>query len=90
MSIKECKLSNSDAVLLVKDYTTNNVRGDVEFYPDTNSTFSYKALIIHLRTLNPGRFFSFLVGNFCCDINNWADITSMPYATYILQPIMGS
>ena len=25
----------------------------------------------------------------CCDINNQAAMTSMPYASYMLQPIMG-
>ena len=25
----------------------------------------------------------------CCDINNWAAMISMPYATYILHPITG-
>ena len=38
MWIKECKLLNLEAVQLVEDYTSNNVRGAVEFYLDTNST----------------------------------------------------
>ena len=41
MCIKERKLSNMEAVQLVKDYTSEGARGAVEFYLDTNSTWRY-------------------------------------------------
>ena len=50
MCIQELRLSNLEAVHLIKDYTSDNARGTVEFYLDTNSTWNYKALIEHLRT----------------------------------------
>ena len=50
MCIQEQRLSHSEAVQLIKDYTSDNVRGALEFYLDTNSTWSCKALIEHLRT----------------------------------------
>ena len=65
MCIQEQRLSNLEAVQLIKDYTSDNVRGAVEFYLDTNSTWSYKALIEHLRTsFETGESFSSLVGDF--------------------------
>ena len=33
-----------EAVQLIKDYTSDNARGSVEFYLDTNSTWNYRAL----------------------------------------------
>ena len=50
MSVKERKLTNMEAVQLVKDYTLEGARGAVEFYLDTNSTWEYHELIEHLRT----------------------------------------
>ena len=38
MCIQEWRLSNLEAVQLIKDYTSDNARGVVEFYLDTNST----------------------------------------------------
>ena len=65
MCIQEWKLSNLEAVQLIKDFTSDNARGAVEFYLDTNSTWSYKALIEHLRTsFETGESFSSLVGDF--------------------------
>ena len=65
MCIQEWRLSNLEAVQLVKDYTSDNARGAVEFYLDTNSTWSYKASIEHLRTsFETGESFSSLVGDF--------------------------
>ena len=66
MCIQEWRLSNLEAVQLIKDFTSDNVRGAVEIYLDTNSTWSYKALIEHLRTsFETGEIFSSLVGDFC-------------------------
>ena len=65
MCIQEWRLSNMEAVQLIKDYTSDNVRGAVEFYLDTNSTWNYKALIEHLWTsFETGESFSSLVGDF--------------------------
>ena len=38
MCIQEWRLSNMEVVQLIKDYTSDNARGAVEFYLDTNST----------------------------------------------------
>ena len=38
MCVKERKLTNMEAIQLVKDYTAEGARGVVEFYLDTNST----------------------------------------------------
>ena len=65
MCVQERKLSNLEAVQLIKDFTSDNARGAVEFYLDTNSTWNYKALIEHLRTsFETGESFSSLVGDF--------------------------
>ena len=48
MFIKEWKLTNMEAVQLVKDYASEGERGAVEFYLDTNSTWKYHELIEHL------------------------------------------
>ena len=65
MCIKEWKLSNMEAVQLVKDYTSEGARCAVEFYLDTNSTWKYHELIEHLRTLfESGKTFSSLVRDF--------------------------
>ena len=50
MCMKEWKLTNMEAVQLVKDYTTEGARVTLEFYLDTNSTWKYHELIEHLRT----------------------------------------
>ena len=53
------------AVQLIKDYTSDNVRGAVEFYLDTNFTWNYEVLIEHLRTsFETGESFSSLEGDF--------------------------
>ena len=41
MCVKECKLSNDDAVQLIKDYTIENARGVIEFYLNTITDCSY-------------------------------------------------
>ena len=48
MCIQEQRLSNMEAVHLIKDYTSDNARDALEFYLDTDSTYNYKALIEHL------------------------------------------
>ena len=50
MCVRERKLTNMEAIQLVKDYTAEGARGVVEFYLDTNSTWKYHELIEHLRT----------------------------------------
>ena len=46
----------------MKYYTTENARGAVEFYLNTNSTWNYEELIRHLRTsFEAGKTFSSLV-----------------------------
>ena len=65
MCIQEQRLSNLEAVQLIKEYISDNVRGAVEFYLDTNSIWNYKALIEHLGTsFETGKSFSSLVGEF--------------------------
>ena len=65
MCVKERKLTNMEAVQLVKDYTSEGARGVVEFYLDTNSIWKYHELIEHLRTLfESGEMFSSLVRDF--------------------------
>ena len=65
MCIQEWRLSNLEAVQFIKDYTSDNAREAVEFYLDTNSTWSYKALIEHLRpSFETGESFRSLVGDF--------------------------
>ena len=62
MCVSEQKLANMEVVHLVKDYTTEGARGAVEFYLDTNSTWDYKELIEHLRTLfESGETFSWFL-----------------------------
>ena len=46
---KECKLSNLEAVELMKYYTSDNVRSAVEFHLDTNSASDYQELTEHHR-----------------------------------------
>ena len=48
MCMKEKKLTNIEAVQLVKDYTSEGARGAVEFYLDINYTWKYHELIEHL------------------------------------------
>ena len=65
MCIQEWRLLNLEAVQLIKDYTSNNVRGVVEFCLDTNSIWNYMTLIEHLRTFfEIGENFSSLEGDF--------------------------
>ena len=65
MCVRERKLTNMEAVQLVKDYTAEGARGVVEFYLDTNSTWKYHELVEHLRTsFESGETFSSLVGDF--------------------------
>ena len=65
MCIKEWKLSNMEAVQLVKDYTSVSARGAIEFYLDTNSTWKYHKLIEHLWTsFESSETFSLLVRDF--------------------------
>ena len=65
MGIKEQKQTNLEAVQLIKDYTTEDVRGAVEFYLDTNSTWDYQELIRHLKiSIKSSKPFSSSVGNF--------------------------
>ena len=51
MCVSEQRLTNMEAVQLVKDYTMEGARGAMEFYLDTNSPWKYEELIEHLRTL---------------------------------------
>ena len=37
MCVKECKLTNLEAVQLIKDYTSDTARGAVEFYLESKS-----------------------------------------------------
>ena len=50
MCVRERKLTNMEAIQLIKDYTAEGARGAVEFYLDTNSTWKYHELVEHLRT----------------------------------------
>ena len=59
------KLTNMEAVQLVKDYIMEGARGAIEFYLDTNSMWDYKEFIEHTRTLfESGKTFSSLVRDF--------------------------
>ena len=63
--VREQKLRNFEAVQLTKDYTTENVRGAVEVYIDTISTWDFEECIrYHRNTFESGRTFSSLVGDF--------------------------
>ena len=63
--IKEQKITNLEAVQLVKDYITESARDAVEFYLNTNSTRDDEELIKHLRTsFKSGKTFSSLVRDF--------------------------
>ena len=65
MSVKEWKLTNKEAVQLVKDYTSEGARSVVEFCLDTNSKSKYHKLIEHLQTsFKFGKTFSTLVRDF--------------------------
>ena len=65
MCVKGWKLTNMEAVQLIKDYTSKSARGAVEFYLDTNSTWKYHELIEHLQTsFKSSKTFSSLVGDF--------------------------
>ena len=59
------KLTNMEAVQLVKDYTSEGARGVVEFHLDMNSTWKYHELIEHHKaSFESGETFSSLVGDF--------------------------
>ena len=63
--VQEHKLPNLVAVQLVKDYTSDTVRGVIEFYLETNFTWNYHKLIEHLRmSFKMGETLSSVVGNF--------------------------
>ena len=65
MCVEEQKLTNMEAVQLIKHCTSEGERGAVEFYLDTNSTWKYHELIEHLQTLfESGKTFSSLVKDF--------------------------
>ena len=44
MCVQECRLSNLEAVQLIKFYTSDNARGAVEFYLDTSSIIYYYSI----------------------------------------------
>ena len=50
MCVRERKLTNMEAIQLIKDYTAEGARGVVEFYLDTTATWKYHELVEHLRT----------------------------------------
>ena len=78
--IKEWKLTNMEAVQLVKVYTSEGARGVVEFYLDTNSTWKYYKLIEHLQiSFKSGKTFSSLVGDFYSCIQ-WPQETEDQFA----------
>ena len=65
MCVRERKLTNMEAIQLIKDYTAEGARGVVEFYLDRNSTWKYHELVEHLRTsFESGETFSSLVRDF--------------------------
>ena len=65
MCVRERKLTNMEAIQLIKDYTAEGARGVVKFYLDTNSTWKYHELVEHLRTsFESGETFSSLVRDF--------------------------
>ena len=65
MCVRERKLTNMEAIQLIKDYTAEGARGVVEFYLDTTATWKYHELVEHLRTsFESGETFSSLVGDF--------------------------
>ena len=64
MCVRERKLTNMEAIQLIKDYTAEGARGAVEFYLDTTATWKYYELVEHLRTsFESGKIFSLLVGD---------------------------
>ena len=69
MCVSEWKLTNMEAVQLVKAYTTEAARGAIELYLDTNSTWNCEELIEHLRTsFESGKTFSSLVRDFYSNV----------------------
>ena len=63
--VRERKLTNMEAIQLIKDYTAEGARGMVEFYLDTTSTWKYHKLVEHLRTsFESSETFSSLVRDF--------------------------
>ena len=64
MCMKEQKLTNMEAVQLMKGYTTEGARGAMGFYLDSNSMWKYHELIEQLRILfESDKTFSSLVGD---------------------------
>ena len=69
MCVSEQKLTNIEAVQLMVDYTTEDARGAIEFYLDTNSMWDCTELIEHLKNLfESGKTFSSLVRDFYSQI----------------------
>ena len=65
MCMQQQKLSNLEAVKLIKNYSIDYTRGVIEFFLDTNSTWQYKDLIQHLRpSFDFGKMFGSLVSDF--------------------------
>ena len=65
MCVKAHKLSDTEAVQQIKDYTVENARGAVEFYLDANTKWSYHIIIEHHQTsFESAETFSTLVHNF--------------------------
>ena len=65
MCVNEWKLTNMEAVQLIKDYTSEGARGAAEFNLDTTSMWKCHELIEHLRTsFESSETFSSLVRDF--------------------------
>ena len=65
MCIKEHKLSDAEAMQLIKDYTIENLRDVIEFYLQINTKCIYNTLIEHHQTsFESGEMFSLLVSDF--------------------------
>ena len=61
----DCDMKEHEAVQLVKEFTTKDTLGAVEFYLNMNKEWSYSKLIEHLRTsFKSGKNFSSLLRNF--------------------------
>ena len=65
MYLTEQKLTNLEAVQLIKDHMTENARGVVKPYLNTNCICDYEELIGHLRTyFESCKTFSSFIGDF--------------------------
>ena len=58
MCVEEHKLSDSEAVELLKDYTVENAREAIEFYIITNTNWNYHSEEQLLRSFESGEIFS--------------------------------